>query len=152
MKMNVLVTGAAGFIGMHTVRALLDQGARVTGVDNFDPYYDVGLKEARLATLGRSPGFSFERADLAEADTTSRLFRDGARLDGLEHRQPRAGDPQGRVAQHALVVRGRRHVAQSGPVSGINQDQVTAVTRRPAGPRPAPLAPVSSPVRRGLNR
>jgi len=77
MKMNVLVTGAAGFIGMHTVRALLDQGARVTGVDNFDPYYDVGLKEARLATLGRSPGFSFERADLAEADTTSRLFRDG---------------------------------------------------------------------------
>ena len=47
--MHVLVTGAAGFIGMHAARALLADGARVTGVDNFDPYYDVALKEARLA-------------------------------------------------------------------------------------------------------
>ena len=48
---HVLVTGAAGFIGMHAARALLAEGARVTGVDNFDPYYDVALKEARVATL-----------------------------------------------------------------------------------------------------
>ncbi len=39
--MHVLVTGAAGFIGMHTAKALLESGARVTGVDNFEPYYDV---------------------------------------------------------------------------------------------------------------
>ena len=76
--MHVLVTGAAGFIGMHTAKALLAQGARVTGVDNFEPYYDVALKDARLASLAGSPGFAFERVDLAEPEPTARLFRDGA--------------------------------------------------------------------------
>jgi UDP-glucuronate 4-epimerase len=76
--MHVLVTGAAGFIGMHTAKALLERGARVTGVDNFDPYYDVSLKEARVATLQGTPGFAFERIDLAESDATAKLFRDGA--------------------------------------------------------------------------
>jgi UDP-glucuronate 4-epimerase len=76
--MHVLVTGAAGFIGMHTAKALLECGARVTGVDNFDPYYDVPLKEARVATLRDVPGFDFRRVDLAESDATARLFRDGA--------------------------------------------------------------------------
>ena len=75
---RVLVTGVAGFIGMHTARALLAKGARVTGVDNFDPYYDVALKEARLATLADLPGFTFARADLAESEATAQLFRDGA--------------------------------------------------------------------------
>ena len=75
--MRVLVTGAAGFIGMHTARTLLAQGAEVVGVDNFDPYYDVTLKEARLATIAGTPGFAFIRADLAEVDTTSELFRNG---------------------------------------------------------------------------
>jgi UDP-glucuronate 4-epimerase len=76
--MHVLVTGAAGFIGMHTARALLASGARVTGVDNFEPYYDVALKEARVATLEGTQGFAFERLDLAEPAPTARLFRDGA--------------------------------------------------------------------------
>lgn len=76
--MHVLVTGAAGFIGMHTAKALLAQGARVTGVDNFEPYYDVALKEARVASLAGSPGFTFERVDLAEQEPAARLFRDGA--------------------------------------------------------------------------
>ncbi|MCC6194995.1 MAG: NAD-dependent epimerase/dehydratase family protein [Burkholderiales bacterium] len=74
---HALVTGAAGFIGMHTARALLAQGARVTGVDSFDPYYDVALKHARLATLANNPQFAFARVDLAEAEATARLFRDG---------------------------------------------------------------------------
>ena len=74
----VLVTGCAGFIGMHTARRLLAQGRQVTGVDNFDPYYDVALKEARLARLAREPGFRFVRVDLADADATASLFRDGA--------------------------------------------------------------------------
>ncbi|MFO1302358.1 MAG: NAD-dependent epimerase/dehydratase family protein [Burkholderiales bacterium] len=76
--MHVLVTGAAGFIGMHTARALLEQGARVTGVDSFEPYYDVTLKEARVAALAGMTGFAFERVDLAEPDGAARLFRDGA--------------------------------------------------------------------------
>ncbi|MEP7328772.1 MAG: NAD-dependent epimerase/dehydratase family protein [Betaproteobacteria bacterium] len=75
--MRVLVTGAAGFIGMHTARALLAQGADVVGVDNFDPYYDVALKEARLATLTGTPGFAFARVDLADVDATAALFRTG---------------------------------------------------------------------------
>ena len=74
--MRVLVTGAAGFIGMPTARALLARGATVVGVDNFDPYYDVALKEARLATLMGEPGFAFRRIDLADAAATASLFRD----------------------------------------------------------------------------
>ena len=76
--MRVLVTGAAGFIGMHTARALLARGARVTGVDNLDPYYDVALKEARLAQLAALPGFAFERIDLADPEAAARLFRERA--------------------------------------------------------------------------
>jgi UDP-glucuronate 4-epimerase len=75
---RVLVTGVAGFIGMSTARVLLARGASVVGVDNFDPYYDVALKEARLATLAGQPGFAFQRIDLADAPATARLFRDEA--------------------------------------------------------------------------
>ncbi len=74
----VLVTGCAGFIGMHTALCFLAQGRQVTGVDNFDPYYDVALKEARLARLARQPGFRFARIDLADAEATANLFREGA--------------------------------------------------------------------------
>jgi UDP-glucuronate 4-epimerase len=76
MSRRVLVTGAAGFIGMPVARALLDRGDAVVGVDNFDPYYDVRLKEARVATLADRPGFRFKRVDLADADATAHLFRD----------------------------------------------------------------------------
>jgi UDP-glucuronate 4-epimerase len=74
--MNVLVTGCAGFIGMHTAERLLAQGVAVVGVDNLDPYYEVTLKESRLARLAQHPGFRFERADLADAAATARLFLD----------------------------------------------------------------------------
>ena len=73
----ILVTGCAGFIGMHTTLALLAQGRRVTGVDNLDPYYDVGLKQARLDQLSGHDAFRFERIDLADASATARLFADG---------------------------------------------------------------------------
>jgi UDP-glucuronate 4-epimerase len=74
---RTLVTGAAGFIGMHVTRALLDAGDEVVGVDSFDPYYDVALKEARVATLTGRPGFTFERVDLADATGVADLFRRG---------------------------------------------------------------------------
>jgi len=64
--MRVLVTGAAGFIGMHVAARLLDDGAAVLGVDNFDPYYDVALKEARLERLSGPPGVDVRR--LAQVD------------------------------------------------------------------------------------
>ena len=75
--MRTLVTGAAGFIGMHVARALIDRGADVVGVDNFDPYYDTALKEARVATLAARPRFAFERLDLADGAATAELFRRG---------------------------------------------------------------------------
>ena len=71
---HVLVTGAAGFIVMHVARALCDAGARVTGADNLDPYYDVSLKKARLAELAARPAFAFEHADLADAAACERLL------------------------------------------------------------------------------
>ncbi|MDR2710785.1 MAG: NAD-dependent epimerase/dehydratase family protein [Burkholderiales bacterium] len=74
---HVLVTGSAGFIGMHVVERLCRDGARVTGVDNFEPYYDPALKEARAARLTTLPQFSLYRLDLADADAARNLFRDG---------------------------------------------------------------------------
>ena len=71
---RVLVTGAAGFIGMHVAAALCDARADVTGVDNLDPYYDVTLKQARIATLAARPGFEFRHADLADARACEALF------------------------------------------------------------------------------
>jgi UDP-glucuronate 4-epimerase len=76
MTRRVLVTGAAGFIGMQVASALLERGDTVVGVDNFDPYYDVQLKEARVATLSGIPGFTLRRLDLADAAATWQLFRD----------------------------------------------------------------------------
>jgi len=74
--MRVLVTGAAGFIGMHLALRLKREGIDVAGVDNLDPYYDVALKRARMEQLGRA-GVPCETLDLAEAAVTSDLVRDG---------------------------------------------------------------------------
>ncbi len=73
--MKVLVTGAAGFIGMHVAERLLGRGDEVVGVDNLNAYYDVVLKEARLSRLARNSGFRFVRLDIADADALGKLFR-----------------------------------------------------------------------------
>ena len=70
----ILVTGAAGFIGFHVARRLLDRGERVLGIDNLNPYYDPKLKEARLAQLQKSRAFTFVHADVADTDTVQDLF------------------------------------------------------------------------------
>jgi len=71
---NVLVTGAAGFIGFHLSKRLLDSGINVIGLDNLNPYYSVKLKEDRLAQLEGRPGFTFVRLDLADRAGMGRLF------------------------------------------------------------------------------
>jgi len=72
--MKILVTGSAGFIGMHASIRLLDAGHEVVGVDNLNDYYDVRLKESRLAQLKRRGAFSFERFDLADKPRLNDLF------------------------------------------------------------------------------
>jgi rhodanese-related sulfurtransferase len=64
--MKILVTGAAGFIGMHVAQRLLARGDEVVGIDNLNDYYDPALKQARLARLTPQPGFRFQRLDVAD--------------------------------------------------------------------------------------
>jgi UDP-glucuronate 4-epimerase len=74
--MKTLVTGAAGFIGSHVAGALLDRGDEVVGLDNLGAYYDVALKEARLARLSPRNAFKFVRADITDRAVMAQLFAD----------------------------------------------------------------------------
>src|SRR4051812_35033584 len=68
-SMHVLVTGAAGFIGSTLALKLLARGDTVTGIDNLNDYYDIGLKQARLVRVKAQPGFAFIEADIADRAT-----------------------------------------------------------------------------------
>jgi UDP-glucuronate 4-epimerase len=72
--LKLLVTGAAGFIGFHTAKALLERGDQVVGLDNLNEYYDVTLKRARLAILEKYPAFKFVKLDLADREGMATLF------------------------------------------------------------------------------
>ena len=89
--MTVVVTGAAGFIGYHVALALLARGERVVGVDIVNDYYDVGLKEARLAHLATHKGFAFHRTDIADAEAVSAIFAGTGPISGIIHLAAQAG-------------------------------------------------------------
>ena len=72
--MRVLVTGVAGFIGMHTAQRLLERGDEVFGVDNLNAYYDIRLKQDRLTQLTSYPRFTFEKLDISDAESTQQYF------------------------------------------------------------------------------
>ena len=88
--MKVLVTGAAGFIGMHTAQRLLDEGHAVVGLDNFNDYYDPGLKRARIARLTAHPQFDTIEADICDAPALEGLFG-RHRFDRVIHLAAQAG-------------------------------------------------------------
>jgi UDP-glucuronate 4-epimerase len=116
--MAVIVTGAAGFIGMHVCERLLDRGARVIGVDNFNAYYDVRLKEARAARLTGRPRFDMARIDVADARAFEMLVQQCA-PSSIVHLAAQAGvrysldNPfayeRTNVAGHLSVLEACRH-------------------------------------------
>ncbi|NNF60725.1 MAG: NAD-dependent epimerase [Gammaproteobacteria bacterium] len=87
--MKVLVTGAAGFIGMFVAARLLARGDEVVGLDNLNDYYDVALKQGRLEQLRKQPAFSFVRADVADRKAMKEVF--AARFDTVIHMAAQAG-------------------------------------------------------------
>ncbi|MEI6303132.1 MAG: NAD-dependent epimerase [Betaproteobacteria bacterium] len=88
--MNILVTGAAGFIGYSLAARLLARGDTVLGLDNLNDYYDVGLKEARLARLRGEAKFSFTRLDIADRAGMTAFFA-AHRFDAVVHLAAQAG-------------------------------------------------------------
>jgi UDP-glucuronate 4-epimerase len=88
--MKILVTGAAGFIGMHVAQRLLARGDAVVGIDSLNAYYDPALKAARLARLDGDPAFRFERLDIADGAALHALFA-RERVDRVVHLAAQAG-------------------------------------------------------------
>lgn len=134
----IVVTGAAGFIGYHVARKLLDRGDEVVGVDNLNDYYDVSLKEARLARL-EHPKFRFVRLDVADADGMKRLFAE-SRPRRVVHLAAQAGvrysltNPYAYIDSNVVgflnILEGCRHngvehlvYASSSSVYGANTKQ-----------------------------
>jgi len=98
----ILVTGAAGFIGMHCSARLLAQGHQVIGIDNLNDYYDPRLKQARLAQLTSHPGFRFIETDIANRDALEKLFT-GVRPERVLHLAAQAGVRYSLKNPHAYV-------------------------------------------------
>jgi len=100
--MNVLVTGAAGFIGMHTSLRLLERGDSVIGVDNLNDYYDPSLKEARLARLKSNSSFTFVKADVADRSCMEAIFSQH-RPQRVVHLAAQAGVRYSLTNPHAYI-------------------------------------------------
>jgi UDP-glucuronate 4-epimerase len=136
--MPVLLTGAAGFIGLHVAEALLARGETVLGVDNLNPYYDVRLKQARLDRLLARPGFTFRHADIADRAAMTALAAEHPDITRIVHLAAQAGvrhslvDPYAYVTAnvmgHLVVLEVARHLkrlehlvyASSSSVYGAN--------------------------------
>ena len=100
--MTILVTGAAGFIGYHVAERLLARGDTVVGLDNLNAYYDVSLKEARLARLAARSGFRFVRLNLADREGMAALFA-AERPQRVVHLAAQAGVRYSLENPHAYI-------------------------------------------------
>src|SRR5246127_809712 len=146
--MSILLTGAAGFIGSHVAKALLERGDRVVGVDNLNDYYDVQLKQARLALLSAYPGFVFAKLDVANRDGVFALVERHQDLRSIIHLAAQAGvrysleNPYAYIDANVMgtlvMLEAARRIdgltaityASSSSVYGANQKQPFAVEDR----------------------
>ncbi|PSQ92893.1 MAG: capsular biosynthesis protein CpsI, partial [Proteobacteria bacterium SW_6_67_9] len=138
--MRILVTGTAGFIGNYVAARLLDRGDEVVGLDNVNPYYDVGLKEDRLAYLTQRPGFTEARVDLADRDAVATVF-EAHRFDRVIHLAAQAGVRYSLENPHAYVdsnlvgftniLEGCRHAGVDHLVYASSSSVYGANTRMP---------------------
>ena len=141
--MKILVTGAAGFIGYFVARRLLERGDTVVGLDNFNDYYDVSLKEARIAQIQDHDQFKCMRMDLVDNDGIAKLFADEG-FDRVVHLAAQAGvrysieNPRSYVDSNIVgtlnILEGCRHnpvehlvYASSSSVYGANTNMPFSV-------------------------
>ena len=135
--MNILVTGAAGFIGFHVTQRLLAAGHQIVGIDNLNDYYDVGLKQSRLDLISQHPGFTFIKMELADRAAIASLFEQHA-FQRVIHLGAQAGvrysidNPHAyadaNLIGHLNILEGCRHhkiehllYASSSSVYGLNR-------------------------------
>ena len=119
--MKILVTGAAGFIGFHTAGKLLQRGDDVVGLDNLNEYYDVTLKQARLAQLQKLPNFRFAKVDLADDAAMTELFA-REKFERVIHLAAQAGVRYSIEAPHAYTrsnVTGTLNVLEGCRYNGV---------------------------------
>jgi UDP-glucuronate 4-epimerase len=138
--LKLLVTGAAGFIGFHTAKALLERGDEVVGLDNLNEYYDVSLKMARLAILERYSNFKFAKLDLTDREGMTKLFA-AERFARVVHLGAQAGvrysieDPFAYINSNVLgtmtVLEGCRHNAVEHLVFASTSSVYGANTQMP---------------------
>lgn len=115
------MTGAAGFIGFHTAKALLERGDEVLGIDNLNAYYDPKLKAARLAILERDPKFRFAKLDIADRSAVQDVF-DRQKFDRVVHLAAQAGVRHSMLDPHLYVqsnITGFLHVLEGCRLQGV---------------------------------
>ena len=150
--MKILVTGAAGFIGLFVSRLLLERGDEVVGLDNLNEYYDVNLKKSRLALLQKVPGFRFVRLDLADREGMERLFREQG-FQRVVHLAAQAGVRYSLINPHAYIdsnLVGTFHLLEGCRAAGVEHvvyastsSVYGANTRMPFSPHRAADHPIS---------
>jgi len=151
---HILVTGAAGFIGYHLTKRLLEQGDRVTALDNLNDYYDVRLKRDRLAQLEAYKRFRFLHASLEDQETVTKIFQENA-FDVVVHLAAQAGvrysliNPYAYIESNIMgflnILEGCRHFPVGHLVFASSSSVYGANTHVPFSPRDHvdhPLSPL----------